>query len=102
MADKKPQPNPPPKKPQRKNSSWMVKFSISTVNHFYLKVGSQEEEKISDNDSTITPEDIPWFQITKRHRNSMSGKVGDDSVMPLFFGLFELNALLMTNYLYLF
>lgn len=64
-----------------------------------MRVGSQEEEKSSDNDSTITPENFPLFQITKRHRNSAFGKVGHCSVMPLLFGLFELNALLMTNYL---
>lgn len=37
----------------------MVKFSISTVNHFYMRVGSQEEEKSSDNDSTVSPENFP-------------------------------------------
>lgn len=65
-----------------------------------MRVDSQEEEKSSDNDSTISPENFLWFQITKRHRNPAAGKVGHYSVMPLPFGLFELNALLMTNYLF--
>lgn len=49
-------PSPHPKKSTEKTT---LEFSISTMNHFYMRVSPQEEAKNSDNDSTITPEYFP-------------------------------------------
>lgn len=45
----------------------MVQFSVSTVNHFSSRVGSQDGRKSSDNDGTVTsPEKLPMISKNQK------------------------------------